>query len=84
MIGFWLRLLLMVAVSSVVIYVAGKITREILREKAQENGIKEGLIKEIDNCKNKIKLKDLENYKEIEIQGEDIDSDLVEGDIIYA
>ena len=85
LLGLALKVLLAAAIAgAMVVYVSGKITRSKLREKAQENGIKEALIQEIDYCDNVVKLKDLDSDKELEVHGDDIDLDLDEDDVIYA
>lgn len=72
------------AVAAIIVYISGTITRSIAREKAQENGIKEAIITEVDNCSNVVKIRDLDSDQEVEIHGDCVDWDLNEGDKIYA
>lgn len=87
MLGLALRVLLaaaaVTAVAAVVVYVAGTITRSKLKEKLRENGIDDALIKAIDRCDNVVTIKDMDSDKALEIHGDDVSYELIEGDRIY-
>lgn len=70
-------------VAGIVIYIAGKITEEKLREKLKDKGIECAIIKEIDHCSNVIKLTDFDTDEPIEVHGDDIDYEIEEDDLIF-
>lgn len=79
---FW-ALMALLAAATVVVYVAGTITRSKIEDKLKENGIKDAMIDTINSCDNVISVKDLDSDKTLEIHGDDISYELNEGDRIY-
>lgn len=71
------------ALSAIVIVVNGIITKEKIRKQLKEKGVEDAIVDKIDNCSNTVTLKDLESENTYEIRGDDIDSDIDEGDVIY-
>lgn len=70
-------------VAGIVIYIAGKITKEKLRKKLEDKGIETALINEIDRCSNVIKMTDFDTDETIEVHGDDIDDEIEEDDLIF-
>lgn len=76
MLGWILLGLATVAVG--VIIISGVVTKNRIREKLRENGIKDALITSINSCTNTVKLEDLNSDKTLEIRGDDLDDELDE------
>lgn len=83
MLGFLLRAALAAAVFATVVYVVGMITRSTLKEQLQPQGIKHAVIDRIDRCGNVVRLKDIDSGKVLEVRGDDVSSELNNGDHIY-
>lgn len=77
-------LLGLAAVAVGVIIIDGIVTKNRIKEKMRERGIKDAIIIEVDNCENKIKLKDLHSSDELEIQGDELDYDIKRYNVINA
>ncbi|MBP1543418.1 MAG: hypothetical protein J6A16_04920 [Oscillospiraceae bacterium] len=71
------------AVAAIVIVIHGMITPDKLRRKLKENGVKDALVKAIDECNNVISLEELESDRTIEVRGDSIDDCIEEYDTIY-
>lgn len=69
-------------VSAIVIVIRGVITKNRIREKMREEGIRRMIVQKVDECSNIVKLEDLNSDKTIEIQGDGISSEIDEYDTI--
>ncbi|MCM1251674.1 MAG: hypothetical protein NC321_02550 [Clostridium sp.] len=78
----WILLGIATAAVGVVI-ISGIVTKNRIKEKLRERGIKEAMITEINKCTNTVKLEELGSEKIIEIRGDDLDSELDEYDTIF-
>lgn len=76
MLGWILLGLATVAVG--VIVISGIVTKNRIKEKLRERGLKDALITSIDSCTNTVKLEDLYSDKTLEIRGDGIDDELDE------
>lgn len=65
-----------------VIVISGMVTKNRIKEKMREKGMKKALITAIENCSNTVKLKALYSDETIEIQGDELDDELDEYDVI--
>ncbi len=64
--------------------VKGIIDKRKLREAMRDNEMQEAIIDTINKNARKVKLKDLKRDRYLEVEGDDIASDIHEGDCIYA
>lgn len=74
MLGWILAGIAMLAVG--VIVISGMITKDRLREQLKSRNLKSAFVKSIDRCTNTVKLEDLYSDETLEIQGDDVDSEL--------
>lgn len=79
----WILLGLAAAAVGVVV-ISGIVSKNRIKEKMRENGIKDAIITEINNCTNTVKLESLYGDETLEIRGDDLDDELEEEDVIYA
>lgn len=79
----WILLGLAAAAVGVIV-ISGIVSKSRIKEKMRENGIKDAIITEINNCTNTVKIEDLYGDKTLEIRGDDLDDELEEDDVIYA
>ena len=70
------------AVTAIVKTVYGIIDRWRIKNLAASEGMKRVIIDSIDYCTNKVKITDLDTDRKMTIEGDDIDIDLDEYDII--
>lgn len=77
----WILLGLLTATVGVIV-ISGVVTKNRIKEKMREKEIEKVLIEQIDRCRNTAKLKDLDSGDTIEIQGDELDDELEEYDII--
>ena len=84
LLGFLIRsALLAAAVSTIAIVISGIITKEKPQQELRASRMFNGaIIDKINNCTNTMTLHDLQNGNEIEVQGDDIDYSLYEGQVI--
>ena len=75
-------LLTAAAITAIVIYINGKITKEKLEEEFRKRDIKMAIAKEINKCTNTMTFEDFENNT-YEVHGDSIDDDIEEGDVIW-
>lgn len=75
-------LLTAAAITAIVIYINGKITKEKLEEELRKRNIKMVIAKEINKCTNTMTFEDFENNT-YEVHGDSIADDIEEGDIIW-
>lgn len=67
-------------VAGVTAYVVkGIIDKRKLQQAMRDNEIREALIETVDRYAHKVKLKDLKNGKHLEVQGDEISSEIHEG-----
>ena len=64
--------------------VKGIIDKRKLREAMRDNDIQEAIIDTINRNARKVKLKDIKRNNYLEVEGDEISSDVHEGDHIYA
>ncbi len=67
-----------------VVVISGIVSKNRIKEKMRENGIKDAIIMEINKCSNTVKLESLYGEETLEIRGDDLDDELEEDDVIYA
>ncbi len=79
----WILLGLVTAAVGVIV-ISGMVTESRIKEKMRENGMKEAIITEINNCTNTVKLEDLYSDDTLEIRGDELDYELDEYDTITA
>lgn len=79
----WILLGLATAAVGVIV-ISGMVTKNRIKEKMRERGMKEAIITEINNCTNTVKLEDLESDDTLEIRGDELDYELDEYDTITA
>lgn len=79
----WILLGLAAAAVGVVV-ISGIVSKNRIKEKMRENGIKDAIITEINKCSNTVKLESLYGDETLEIRGDDLDDELEEDDVIYA
>lgn len=75
-------LLTAAAITAIVIYINGKITREKLEEELRKRNIKMAIAREINKCTNTMTFEDFEDNT-YEVHGDSIDDDIEEGDVIW-
>ena len=74
-----------VLVAGVTAYVVkGIIDKRKLQQAMRDKEIREALIDTVDRYAHKVKLKDLKSGKYLEVQGDDVSSEIHQGDRIYA
>lgn len=73
----WILLGLATAAVGVIV-ISGIVTKNRIKEKLRERGIRDGLITSINNCTNTVKLEDLYSDKTLEIRGDELDDELDE------
>ncbi len=72
-------------VAGVTAYVVkGIIDKRKLQQAMRDKEIQEAIIDEIDRYARKVKLKDLKNGKYLEVEGDEVSSEIYEGQRIYA
>lgn len=77
-------LLGLAAVTAGIIVISGMVTKNRIKEKMRERGIKDAILTGIDNCDNTVKLENLLGGETLEIRGDELDDDLKKYDIITA
>lgn len=82
LLGYIAAALFAVAVMTYV--VKGIIDRRKLKQAMRDNDIQEAIIDTVNRNARKVKLKDIKRDKYLEVEGEGIDSDIREGERIYA
>lgn len=70
-------------VIDVITIVVDMITKAILKDKMKDKNLESAVIEMVDRCDNVVKLKDLDSDKVLEVHGQDIDSDIYQGDRLY-
>ncbi len=70
-------------VITMVVEVIDMITKAILKDKMKDEKFESAVIEMVNRCDNVVKLKDLDSDKVIEVHGQDIDSDIYQGDRLY-
>lgn len=70
--------------TAIVCTISGEINKSKIVKTMKENGFQEAFVKMIDKCSNTITLEDLENHKEIKIQGDSISDDLYESEELFS
>lgn len=70
-------------VIDVITIVVDMITKAILKDKMKDEKLESAVIEMVNRCDNVVKLKDLDSDKVIEVHGQDIDSDIYQGDRLY-
>ncbi len=70
-------------VIDVITIVVDMITKAILKDKMKDEKFESAVIEMVNRCDNVVKLKDLDSDKVIEVHGQDIDSDIYQGDRLY-
>lgn len=68
-----------IAVGVTAYVVKGIIDKRRLQQAMRDNEIRDALIDTVDRYAHKVKLKDLKNGKYLEVQGDDISSEIHEG-----
>lgn len=70
------------AVAVIVKTVRGIINKRKIKNLAHSAGMKKVIIDSVDTCSNRVKITDLTTDKRMTINGDDIDDDICEGDVI--
>lgn len=79
----WGWILLGLAAATVgVIVIRGTINESRIKEEMHKENINKAVVTAIDNCTNTVKIQDLCSDKTLEIQGDDVDSDLNVHDVV--
>ncbi len=70
------------AVSVIVKTVRGLINKRKIQNLAHSEGMRRVIIDSVDRCSNRVKITDLGTDKKMTIEGDGIDNDIYEGDVI--